>query len=46
VPASAGKVCTFQRDQNRLLPTLVKLFMLLAMALSVLAIVVWNLTAL
>ena len=36
----------FQRDQNRLLPTLIKLVMLLVMALSVLAVVVWNLTAL
>ena len=41
-----ARACTFQRDQNRLLPTLIKLFMLLAMALSVLAVVVWNLTAL
>lgn len=37
---------TFQRDQNRLLPTLIKLFMLLAITLSILAIVVWQLTAL
>lgn len=42
----AAAACTFQRDQNRLLPTLIKLFMLLVMALSVLAVVVWNLTAL
>lgn len=37
--------CTFQRDQNRFLPTLIKLFMLLTMALSALAVVVWQLTA-
>lgn len=44
--APTGTVSTFQRDQNRLLPTLIKLFMLLAMVLSVLAIVVWYLTSL
>lgn len=43
---SNGTVCTYQRDHNRLLPTLIKLFMLLAMVLSVLAVVVWHLTAL
>jgi hypothetical protein len=43
-PTATAK--TFQRDQNRLLPTLIKLVMLLVMALSVLAVVVWNLTAL
>ncbi len=42
----SGPVCTFQRDQNRLLPTLIKLFMLLTMALSVLAVVVWYLISL
>ena len=41
---SAGS--SFQRDQNRLLPTLIKLVMLLTMALSVLAVVVWYLTSL
>ncbi|NLK41517.1 MAG: hypothetical protein GX298_05635 [Planctomycetes bacterium] len=42
----SGTVCTYQRDQNRLLPTLVKLFMLLTMALSVLAVVIWHLISL
>lgn len=46
VPAATGSICTFQREQNRLLPTLIKLFMLLTMALSVLAVVVWYLTSL
>jgi len=35
-----------QRDQNRLLPTRIKLFMLLAITLSIVAIVVWQLPAL
>jgi hypothetical protein len=39
----AGASASFQREQNRLLPTLIKLVMLLLMALSVLAIVVWQL---
>jgi len=43
--ATAETVCPYQRDDGRLLPTLVKLFMLLAMALGVLAVVVWQLTA-
>ena len=43
---SNKNLCAFQRDQNRLLPTLIKLFMLLAITLSILAIVVWQLTAL
>jgi len=43
---SEKNLYTFQRDQNRLLPTLIKLFMLLAITLSILAIVVWQLTAL
>ncbi len=38
--------CAFQRNQDRLLPTLIKLFMLLFMALSVLAVVVWYLISL
>lgn len=43
--STAGMLESYQRDEGRLLPTLVKLFMLLAMALGVLAIVVWQLTA-
>lgn len=42
---TAGNTSTFQRDQNRILPTLIKLFMLLAIVLSVLAVIVWQLTA-
>lgn len=45
-PSGAAASGAFQRDQNRMLPTLIKLFMLLLMALSVLAVVVWNLIAL
>jgi len=40
-----GADCPFQRDHNRLLPTLIKLCMLLLTVLGVLAIVVWHLTA-
>ncbi len=43
---TTGNICTFQRDQNRVLPTLIKLFMLLTTVLGVLAIVVWYLTSL
>jgi hypothetical protein len=44
-PMSEGNTPSFQRDQNRLLPTLIKLVMLLAIVLSVLAAIVWQLTA-
>lgn len=40
-----GAECPFQRDNNRLLPTLIKLCMLLLTVLGVLAIAVWHLTA-
>lgn len=40
-----GAECPFQRENNRLLPTLIKLFMLLLTVLGVLAVVVWHLTA-
>jgi hypothetical protein len=43
---SEKNLSMFQRDQNRLLPTLIKLFILLAITLSILALVVWQLTAL
>lgn len=43
--ASTGTNYLYQRDDTRLLPTLIKLFMLLTMALGVLAAVVWQLTA-
>lgn len=43
---SRGADCPFQRDNNRLLPTLIKLCMLLMTVLGVLAIVMWHLTAL